>query len=197
MNTYFTDESGAIYRMITKDAEQLLLIDISATRKPVWKLSAKVMETTIPEGTLPETDAELTVKQERIMRQRFTMISGILPLVGNDKKMNAAIKRTAEEYGVCIPTVKKYLFRYLVHNNKAVLAPEEREERTELTTYEKDIRWGLNRFYYTADKRSLTDAYGKVQRIQINTEASMRWKLQCMKVQNGGLISITMAKFRT
>ena len=84
MNTYFTDESGAIYRMITKDAEQLLLIDISATRKPVWKLSAKVMETTIPEGTLPETDAELTVKQERIMRQRFTMISGILPLVGSD-----------------------------------------------------------------------------------------------------------------
>lgn len=159
MNKYYCDTEGNIYRMITKDAKQLLLIDTSATRKPVWKNLADLKESDIPIGILPDTDEELTAKQERIMRQRFTMISGILPLVGNDKKMNAAIKRTAEEYGVCIPTVKKYLFLYLVHNNKAVLAPEEREERKELTTYEKDIRWGLNRFYYTADKRSLTDAY--------------------------------------
>ena len=106
MNTYFTDESGAIYRMITKDAEQLLLIDISATRKPVWKNPADLKESDIPAGTLPETDAELTAKQERIMRQRFTMISGILPLVGNDKKMNAAIKRTAEEYDVIYRVVR-------------------------------------------------------------------------------------------
>lgn len=158
MNTYFMDKNSATYRMLQKDGDKILLIDTSATKKPVWKNQQEVTKTNI-QKLISDTEDELTPRQERIMRQRFTMISGILPLVGNDKKMNAAIKRTAEEYGVCVPTVKKYLFRYLVYNQKAVLAPEEKEERKELTAFEKDIRWGLNRFYYTAAKRSLTDAY--------------------------------------
>ena len=158
MNIYFMDKNSATYRMLKKDGDKILLINTSATKKPVWKNQQEVTKTNTQE-LVSETEDELTPRQIMVMRQRFTMISGILPLVGNDKKMNAAIKRTAEEYGVCVPTVKKYLFLYLAHNNKAVLAPEEREERKELTDYEKDIRWGLNRFYYTTDKRSLTDAY--------------------------------------
>ena len=158
MNIYFMDKNSATYRMLKKDGDKILLIDTSATKKPVWKNQQEVTKTNI-QKLISDTEDELTPRQIMVMRQRFTMISGILPLVGNDKKMNAAIKRTAEEYGVCVPTVKKYLFLYLAHNNKAVLAPEEREERKELTDYEKDIRWGLNRFYYTTDKRSLTDAY--------------------------------------
>ena len=101
----------------------------------------------------------MTGNQERIMRMRFTMICGLLPLKDDKKKLAAAIKRTAEEYGVSIPTVKKYLGMYLETGTMEVLAPADKKQRTELTDFEKDIRWGLNKFYYTTAKRSLTDAY--------------------------------------
>lgn len=101
----------------------------------------------------------MTSKQERIMRMRYTMICGLLPLKDDKKKLAAAIRRTAEEYGVSVPTVKKYLGMYLEAGTMEVLAPADKKQRTELTDFEKDIRWGLNKFYYTTAKRSLTDAY--------------------------------------
>lgn len=103
---------------------------------------------------------QLTPKQEMIMYQRYTMICGLLPIINDKKKLAAGIRRTAEEYEVCKPTVRKYLKLYLGNEDMTALAPKDTATgREELTDFAKDIRWGLNKFYYTTAKRSLKDAY--------------------------------------
>ena len=74
------DKNSATYRMLQKDGDKILLIDTSATKKPVWKNQQEVTKTNV-QKLISDTEDELTPRQERIMRQRFTMISGILPLV--------------------------------------------------------------------------------------------------------------------
>lgn len=103
---------------------------------------------------------QLTPKQEMIMHQRYTMICGLLPIINDKRKLAAGIRRTAEEYEVCKPTVRKYLKLYLENEDMTALAPKDTATgREELTDFAKDIRWGLNKFYYTTAKRSLKDAY--------------------------------------
>lgn len=103
---------------------------------------------------------QLTPKQEMIMHQRYTMICGLLPIINDKRKLAAGIRRTAEEYEVCKPTVRKYLKLYLENEDMTALAQKDTATgREELTDFAKDIRWGLNKFYYTTAKRSLKDAY--------------------------------------
>ena len=102
---------------------------------------------------------ELTTNQFAVMNMRFTMISGLLPLIGNKKALSAAIKRTAAEYGISKPTVRKYLNLYLEAQDKTVLAPEIRKKETPENEYAADIRWALNKYYYCRDKLSLSEVY--------------------------------------
>lgn len=106
-----------------------------------------------------EDYTELTAKQFAVMNYRYTMISGIIPIVEDKKKLAAAVKRTAEEYGVSKPTVRNYLKAYLKDRDKRVLAPVIREAKAMENKYAFDIRWALNKYYYTRDKRSLSDVY--------------------------------------
>ena len=102
---------------------------------------------------------ELSTKQIAVMNMRYTMIVGLIPLIDNKKVLCAAINRTANQYGLSSATIKNYLKAYLKSGDKTSLAPKQRKKKGKLTAFEKDIKWGLNKFYYTAEKRSLTDAY--------------------------------------
>lgn len=95
-----------------------------------------------------------------IANQRFTMIADILPVIDDEKVRGKAITRIATEYGVSKPTIRRYLKLYQ-ENGKEGLKPKKADAVSKGTTngFEKDIRWGLNKFYYTTAKRSLKDAY--------------------------------------
>ena len=89
---------------------------------------------------------ELTPKEQRIAQERFTMISGVLPFIGNESKRNQMIDFLAEHQSK--QTIRKYLCLYLVYQDIDALAPPPKTER-ELTQDEKNIRWALNKFFYT------------------------------------------------
>ena len=55
-------------------------------------------------------------------------------------------------------TIRKYLCLYLVYQNIAALAPAPKVEK-ELSQDEKNMRWALNKFFYTKNKNSLMTAY--------------------------------------
>lgn len=97
---------------------------------------------------------------EAVMNMRFTMIADILPVMDDKKALGKAITRTADEYGISKPTVRRYLKLYQ-ENGKQGLLPRNRTQNKEknLTDFERNIRWGLNKFYYTTAKRSLKSAY--------------------------------------
>lgn len=80
----------------------------------------------------------------KVMHERFHMIAGILPFVGEKKKRSYLIEETAIRYEVSVNTMKNYLISYLVYQNITILAPKERKVEKELTQDEKNMRWALN-----------------------------------------------------
>ncbi len=92
--------------------------------------------------------------------ERFTVVAGILPFVDDDRIRTEAVKRASKEKGICGQTVRNYLCRYLVYQSISALIPKERviSDRG-LTEDEKNIRWALNKFYFTRHKNSLKTAY--------------------------------------
>lgn len=111
----------------------------------------KEMQREIPE--------EISVSARKTMHERFTIISEILPCIGDKRKRSQRIADAAEKYKVSQNTVKNYLGLYLAYQDISVLAPKEKKKKRELTQDEKNMRWALNKFYYTKEKQSLSTVY--------------------------------------
>ena len=70
------------------------------------------------------------------------------------------IASMAAEHGVSKQTVRSHLCMYLAYMDIASLAPRKQQyDDGELTQDEKNIRWALNKFFYTTQKQSLMTAY--------------------------------------
>lgn len=159
---------GTIYRVLALDAEDVLLLDCIKKEMPKWyKLDAVAKyEICTEEELLSATETILVEEQDmspkarQTVHERYTVIAGILPFVDDDRLRTEAIRRIATEKGISMPTVRNYLCQYLAYQNISALLPKAREcvER-ELTEDEKNIRWALNKFYFTRHKNSLKTAY--------------------------------------
>lgn len=157
-----------IYRVLTVDSDEALLIDCIKETMPKWFRIDEVdgFERCTEEELLESTETVLVEeenmppKTRQTVHKRFTVIAGILPFVDDDRLRTEAIKRVAEENGICVETVRNYLCRYLAYQNISVLMAKERGRvDRELTEEEKNFRWALNKFYFTRHKNSLKTAY--------------------------------------
>lgn len=101
----------------------------------------------------------LDAHQRKIMYERYTMITQILPFLSDDKMRSRLISSIAEGHHVSKQTIRNYLCLYLSYMNVSVLAPKKRKDDRELTQDEKHMRWALNKFFYTTKKQSLMTAY--------------------------------------
>lgn len=101
---------------------------------------------------------EMSEKDRRIMNKRFQMLYGAVSFAHNSFLRNEAINVIEEEYGISRNTIKHYLCDYLAFGDIRILAPKKREERP-LTEDEKNMRWALNKFYYSLNRNSLKTAY--------------------------------------
>ena len=101
---------------------------------------------------------DLSVTDDGICNKRYTIIADILPYIGDQVQRNAAITNAAKEHGITTKTVRNMLCKYLAYQDKRIFAPTAPKSK-ELTDDQKNIRWALNKFYYTRNGKSLTDAY--------------------------------------
>lgn len=161
MQKLLKNENQIIRVLQTRD-DKALVIDCVKRTMPVWITLSDV------EGYVDCTEEELFLKtnvdfnrelngdERKIARERFTLIAGILPFVGDDKKRNFMIHQMSEKKSK--QTIRKYLCLYLVYQNVSVLAPLPKKDR-ELSKEEKNIRWSLNKYYFTKNGSSLKTAY--------------------------------------
>ena len=91
----------------------------------------------------------LDADQRKVMHERYTMIAPIVSFISDDKMRSKLICSIAEEHNVSKQTVRNYLCLYLSYLNVTILAPKKRKDERELTQDEKNIRWALNKFFYT------------------------------------------------
>lgn len=158
---------GTIIRVLDIKPDKVLVIDCIKRAMPVWVESSTLDSYTGCSGeelnevtgvTVADID-NLDSDQRKAMYDRYTLIAPILPFVADEKMRSQLISSIAAEHGVSKQTVRNYLCLYLTYLNMTVLAPKKRIDETELTQDEKNMRWALNKFFYTTAKQSLTTAY--------------------------------------
>ena len=151
-----------IFRVLQTQGDKSLVIDCMKKTMPKW-IDAAVLsdftecsEAALHDLTQYPGSRELTQDEQRIAQEHFTMIAGVLPFIGNEQKRSQMIEFLSEHQSK--QTIRKYLCLYLVYQKIAALAPPPKAEK-ELTQDEKNMRWALNKFFYTKNKNSLMTAY--------------------------------------
>ena len=101
----------------------------------------------------------LDSESRRFVHEHFTLIAGVLPFVGSEKKRSSMITDVAADRCVSKQTIRNYLWLYLAYQDISALAPKQKQEDRPLTQDEKTMWWALNKFFYTRHKKSLNTAY--------------------------------------
>ena len=156
-----------ILRVIDVRNDRVFLIDCIKRTMPEWADLSTVLclEPCTEEDLWTETDVvipemqALTPEQLRLVHERFTMIACVLPFVSDKKERTRMIDRISQEQEVSKQTVRYYLCLYLAFQNVAILAPKFHIEDDTLSQDEKNMRWALNKFFYTRNKNSLNESY--------------------------------------
>ena len=160
-------KGDSIIRVLKIKEGKTLVINCLKRTMPVWMSAAEldgydeIEEEDLYKATgfVPVDIEKLDAKRRRIAFQRFTLITGILPHVGNDVEQSFAIHNAAGFFGKSEQTVRIYLCRYLAFQSISALAPYKPERQEMLSDDQKNMRWALNKFYYTSKKLSLPMAY--------------------------------------
>ena len=145
------NEKG-ILRVLMQQDEKSLVIDCIKRTMPKWVLADSLAsyegcsDAELCERTAMPLDRQLSEEEKRIAHEHYSMIAGVLPFIGNEQKRSQMIELLSENQSK--QTIRKYLCLYLVYQDIAVLAPPPRAEK-EHTQDEKNIRWALNKFFYT------------------------------------------------
>ena len=155
---------GSIIRVLAKKDDQLLTIDCIHRKMPFWVTVADLGASTecseeelyAATKTIP-TPACLSPVAHRIAHERYTLIAGILPFVADERLRTSAIQHISAERNISKQTLRHYLCLFLAFQNIASLAPVERDSARPLSPDEKNMRWALNKFYYTKRRISLCD----------------------------------------
>ena len=151
--------NGTILRILAINDSDALVMDCLKRNMPHWCNIANI-ESFAPctEQELAEqTDVELfdieslDAATRKIVHDRYTVIAGVLPFIADDKMRSLIISRKADEHDICKQTVRNYLCLYL--------APKRNKEDKPLSKDEMNMRWALNKFFYTKNQNSLTTAY--------------------------------------
>ena len=101
---------------------------------------------------------DLSPADRKIAQQRYTMIASAVSVLDDVKQRNLMIEKSAAQFNVSKQTLRSYLCTYLVYQDIAALAPKHSKGK-ELTQDQKNMRWALNKFFYTRNQNSLPTAY--------------------------------------
>lgn len=146
---------NTMIRVLDISGESILIVDCLKRSVPRWVQESEFAcykecgESTLSErtGIVPLPIENLDTKNRSYAYKRFSMITGVLPFIGNEKERCNAVNKMAEYFNVSKQTIKNLLWTYLVFQNISVLAPKQCNCEKELTADEKNMRWALNNVY--------------------------------------------------
>lgn len=157
----------SIIRILDQQQNRIFIIDCINQTMPKWVNDAEISmylpctEKELMEKTniLVHDMEKLDAESRKFIYSHFSMISSILPFVTNVEKRSQMLSMIAEERGISKVTLRHYLCLYLIYQDISVFCPKKKEIKKELSVDEKNIRWALNKFYYTKYKNTLKTAY--------------------------------------
>lgn len=151
-----------IIRLLDIKDDNAFIIDCKRQTVPKWVSIDSLTDYAPCSGDvldpLPDIN-DLDPESRKFAYEHFTYIAGVLPFVTDKKRRCEAITQITEEKRISKQTVCNYLWLYLAYQNIAALSPKTDTIEKPLTDDEKNIRWALNKFFYTKNKNSLNTAY--------------------------------------
>ena len=158
-NDIVKTEAG-LFRILAIDEERVLAIDCEKKSMPqFFPLSDFENGEILEEISSPFSPwEELSPNDKKLAQKRYTMIAAPGAVVGDKQKRNAMIDYASKQFSVTKQTLRSFLCTYLIYQDIAALAPKQKEEKA-LTQDQKNIRWALNKFFYTRNQNSLSTAY--------------------------------------
>ena len=165
-NSLYRNEE-TIIRILDISENRALIIDCIRLTVPRWiDISGLAdysicTETELSERTniFPRLIDDLDADSRRYAYEHYTIIAGVLPFIADEKERCYAISKIAEQRGISKQTVKNTLCLYLAYQSISALASKKNTYEKPLTQDEKNMRWALNKFFYTRRKNSLQTAY--------------------------------------
>ena len=150
-------KDDVVMRLLLIDDERCLCIDCNSRKMPFW-MPLNVLEG-CQEAPEPVKTENLTPRQKQVAHERFTLIAPALALLKDDAERIRIMHIIADGNGISLQTLRRYLCTYLVYQDISALAPAKRKQVNVLTQDQKNMRWALNKYFYTTKKSTLTEAY--------------------------------------
>lgn len=155
---------NSIFRVLQIQNDMTLIIDCVKRTMPKWcdctgYISCSEDDLIATTKISPLPLEELDADSRHYAYEHYNMIAGVLPFVDNDTERCNMIGRVAALFHVSKQTIRNNLCLYLSYQNISVLAPKKCSYERPLTEDEKNIRWALNKYFYTQKKNSLQTAY--------------------------------------
>lgn len=159
--------NNSIIRVLEIKNNAVLVIDCINKTMPQWigisffEDWIKCSDETLHEITGIELQDIKTVSPEdfKVAHQRYTMIAPIIMVLTDQNKKNEMIELISTNEKISKQTLRKYLCLYLIYQDISVLIPKAKNTDKQLSQDEKNIRWALNKFYFSFYKHSLKTAY--------------------------------------
>lgn len=159
--------NNSIIRVLEIKNNAVLVIECISKTMPQWigvsffEDWTKCSDETLHEITGIELQDIKTVSPEdfKVAHQRYTMIAPIIMVLTDQDKKNEMIELISTNEKISKQTLRKYLCLYLVYQDISVLIPKTKNTDKQLSQDEKNIRWALNKFYFSFYKHSLKTAY--------------------------------------
>jgi len=154
------------YRILSFDEDNVLVVDCNRCRVPFWiKKSDAEKFKTITETeflnerkiTIPSFE-ELSLSERQDVRNKYASISPLLAVLSSDNDRNDTIAYIAKNRSLNRKTIIRRLWSFLVYQNINCYKIN-KVNKKEITKDEKNFRYILNKYYYTKQKRTLTNCY--------------------------------------
>lgn len=159
--------NNSIIRVLEIKNNAVLVIECISKTMPQWigvsffEDWTKCSDEILHEITGIELQDIKTVSPEdfKVAHQRYTMIAPIIMVLTDQDKKNEMIELISTNEKISKQTLRKYLCLYLIYQDISVLIPKTKNIDKQLSQDEKNIRWALNKFYFSFYKHSLKTAY--------------------------------------
>ena len=159
MNKYIKN-GDTVFRILKEKEDEVLLLRCGGNSLPKWEHISTLIDYEVAElPQLPER--ELEASDYAVAYSRFNIIADVLAVIEDKKARSQLIDKLTTDFGISRPTICKYINLYLTYDCKEALLPQPKNDNTTkiLSCDEKNIRWALNKFYYTTEKHSLMFSY--------------------------------------
>ncbi|MFA9466951.1 MAG: hypothetical protein ACERKN_22075 [Velocimicrobium sp.] len=118
-NDVIKNNEGINFRVLELNDNKLFVVDCNKKRMPFWIDIDEMAD--CQKYDLPKLKEVTELDAVAKMNQHFTIIAEILPFLSSEKKRNFVIAEVSERYGLSKQTLRSYLWRYLVFQDKKAL----------------------------------------------------------------------------